>query len=313
MVAIDVLDNVGQPLARLIRERLALAESASMAVAFLRQSGLQMLEKSLMRFLERGGVAECILGFDYMFTEPRALAQLSEWSRSYACFRFLGYSASLADGGGNYHPKLYIMREPGVTHLIVGSSNLTRGGLHTNIEANVLISGDANDGPVVQGEHLYACVRNREGVFIPDSAYLNGYAELYERARVARRQIAGDLGMARLRAELARREISLPGTVPTQKELVVQAIRQLRKDPGDFVSLKDLTRWVEVEARRRGMQFKWDTLSNSVRGRLNEHTVGKGEDDLFERMGGVSGRFGRYRLAERGEHLKMRRTLEALR
>jgi len=312
MVAIDVFDNISQPLAWVIRERFLSAQSASIAVAFVRQSGLHVLEKPLLRFLERGGVAECIFGFDYMFTEPRALAQMSEWARSHSGFRFFAYSTSVADDGGSYHPKLYILREPDLTHVIVGSSNLTRGGLRSNLEANVLISGGRDDGPIVQGETLYRYVRNRETVFAPNPQYLEAYSELYEAYRTARRRVSNEAATVRLRAELERCEASLPGTVPTQKDLVVQGIRQLTTGREEFVSLRNITAWVEAEARRRGMHFKWETLPDSVRGRLNEHTVGKGGEDLFERMGGVSGRFGRYRLTERGERLKMRRTLEGL-
>jgi len=310
MIAVEILNNASRPLASVIRERFASADSASIAVAFLRKSGLRSIEQPFLRLLARGGTVECILGFDYMFTEPDALSQMAEWMKSYDGFRFLAYETSAAEDQGCYHPKLYIIRESGAVHVIVGSSNLTRGGMRTNLEANALISGGPEAAPIVQAERLYEYVRNQERVFVPDADYLDGYSVVYELYRSVRRRAGDAARAARLRMELRRREAALPGTVPTQKDLVVEAIRRLREAPDAFVSLRDIYVWVDREARRRRIQFKWETLQNSVRGRLNEHTVGKGGDDLFERMGGVTGRYGRYRLTDAGDQHRMRRTLE---
>ncbi|HUT75763.1 MAG TPA: phospholipase D-like domain-containing protein [Armatimonadota bacterium] len=307
MPDVKIPDNVSHPLADVIRERLGCAQSASLAVAFLRRSGLRMVGKPLARFLERGTHAECIFGFDYMFTEPEALTDLMDLSRSHPGLRFFGFLGQAGEEG-IYHPKLYIFREDVLTHVIVGSSNLTRGGLRQNLEANVLLSGAPRDPPIVEAEHLYRDVRNDDSLFTPDAEYVVRYGELYKASRSARGTGASRAAIVRLRRELERRQEALPGTVPTQRQLIAEAIRTLRRDAQEFVHLRDIAAWVEDEARRRRLQFKWDTLRNSVRGRLNEHTVGKSGDDLFERQGGVGGRYGRYRLTEKGDLLRMRPT-----
>jgi len=187
MVSIDVFDNVSRPLAQLIRQHLAAADSVNIAVAFLRRSGLRLIETPFARLLDRGGTAECIFGFDYVFTEPEALAGLAEWSLSYPNFRFFAFPSSIKEEGG-YHPKLYLFRQGEHAHVILGSSNLTRGGLRTNVEANALISGTSADEPILQAERLYGYLRGQDALFTPDAQYMEGYANLYKTWRVARRK-----------------------------------------------------------------------------------------------------------------------------
>jgi HKD family nuclease len=232
MVAIRVLDSVSYPLQAVIRQRLAAAKSVSMAVAFLRESGLKAIGESFLRFLDKGGALEGIFGFDHAFTEAAALTQMAEWAEAHSRCQFFVYASSTVDEGANYHPKLYIIREPEVTHVVVGSSNLTRGGLRDNVEANVLISGAAEKEPVVEAEALYSYVRNRDCVFVPDSDYRATYARLYGICRAGYKKVLNQEELAPLRAELARGETMLPGTVPTQKDLVVEAIRTLTTGRG---------------------------------------------------------------------------------
>lgn len=47
--------------------------------------------------------------------------------------------------GGTYHPKIYAFRSGKKAAAIVGSANLTRGGLGRNREASALISGSVED------------------------------------------------------------------------------------------------------------------------------------------------------------------------
>ncbi|MDP2887576.1 MAG: phospholipase D-like domain-containing protein [Bacteroidota bacterium] len=44
-----------------------------------------------------------------------------------------------------FHPKIYLFEDIKEYKLIIGSSNLTRGGLFTNVESSMLIEFDSND------------------------------------------------------------------------------------------------------------------------------------------------------------------------
>ncbi|WP_296615557.1 phospholipase D family protein [Sphingomonas sp.] len=59
-----------------------------------------------------------------------------------------GASVVTAFPGGTYHPKVYGFRTGKRAAALVGSANFTRGGLGSNHEAAVLISGKADEGPL---------------------------------------------------------------------------------------------------------------------------------------------------------------------
>ena len=52
-----------------------------------------------------------------------------------------------------FHPKIYLLEGAKETKIIIGSSNLTRGGLFTNVESSMLIEFDLND---TEGQALLA-------------------------------------------------------------------------------------------------------------------------------------------------------------
>lgn len=57
----------------------------------------------------------------------------------------LKFAKEISVKRGTFHPKMYLFKNGAVAHAIVGSSNLTRGGLGVNLEANLHISGDLGE------------------------------------------------------------------------------------------------------------------------------------------------------------------------
>jgi phosphatidylserine/phosphatidylglycerophosphate/cardiolipin synthase-like enzyme len=248
--------------------------------------------------LARGGRAEFIVGLDFNLTEGAALQELACLAHETRRVRLLCFSEAALGSEGTFHPKLYLVaNERARWTVVLGSSNLTAGGLRQNVEINVLLSGRQDEQPVAAALGFYSALRLNERIFAPDQAYLVRYESL---RRIVSRAQPSQRAQQAIR-ELQNIEELLPGTVPTQKGLVVEAIRALRTSQQDWVHWKEITAWVEKTARQRGVEYDWHTLPNSVRGRLNEHTVGKQGDDLFERRGGLTGRFGDYKLSATGE------------
>ena len=54
----------------------------------------------------------------------------------------------MSDDEKSYHPKIYIAKRKNEVRILIGSSNLTNGGLYSNIEGNILLSGNV-DEPVI--------------------------------------------------------------------------------------------------------------------------------------------------------------------
>jgi len=282
---------------------MASATTTMMAVAFVRLSGVKLIEESLVSLLDRGGQAEIIFGLDFLLTEARAVKHIIGIKASYPALTFFAFSNPYLPGREpTFHPKLYMFEQvDGDWTAIIGSSNLTRGGLISNVEVGVAIDGRKTAPLITDALAFYRSVRGRESLFVPDDDYLEAYEKVRSAVEGSQRGTTKSPKVQEAIDRLRQLEVSLPGTVSTQKELIVLAIKSLRTSPDSWVHWTKIAQFVKARARDMEMEYKWDTLDNSVRGRLNEHTIGKRGDNLFERKGGISGRFGMYRLAPKGE------------
>ncbi len=302
-----VVEANGRKPLECLRSVLQFGSSVRVATAFLKRSGIGLFREDLERLLDGGGKLEVIFGLDFRITDPQAVEDLMTLARKYESAQFFAFSDDLRDDAPTFHPKLYIGEaRDGTALAMLGSSNLTRGGMDLNLEANILLQGKTSVQPMRGLIDLYEGFRRQETVFVPDEEYLARYAQVYQRVRRHGREALRDAATRSTLEELKSRQELLPGTVPTQRGLVVQAIRDLGGGTA-WVHWSDIAEQVESRARSLGLSYKWDTLRNSVRGRLNEDTLGKAGDDLFERKGGVAGRHGLYRLAPRGSEYQPRR------
>ena len=107
------------------------------AVAYARRAGAAILEKPLRQFISGGGAAQGIVGVNQGNTSHQGLALLSD---------VIGDGLHLRcarKGGAIFHPKLYFFGdaagEVAPASVVVGSSNLTRGGLQGNEECDALL------------------------------------------------------------------------------------------------------------------------------------------------------------------------------
>lgn len=103
-------------------------------VAFAKQSGIGRLFNNLMNYRNSGGNLEAVVGIDHRITTYQALQQLSTLSNNNL---FIHHDRGATD----FHPKVYIFEKDNSPEaILIGSSNLTTGGLYANYEANVLLS-----------------------------------------------------------------------------------------------------------------------------------------------------------------------------
>lgn len=117
-------DWLNEPLAR---------ESGGMlqaAVAWAKRSGLARVQESIQFFRERGGVASAIVGID----EGGATKQGLELALDTFDAVYIFHDQS----SRTYHPKVYLLHVQDYARLIVGSNNMTAGGLYNNYEATLI-------------------------------------------------------------------------------------------------------------------------------------------------------------------------------
>lgn len=302
MAKTRVIDNEADPVLEVLAEKLRGARDVRIATAFAKQSGVTKVANGVERVLKNGGEVCVVYGLDFCITDPDAIRMFVELSASYEHCSQFAYSEWGLAWSHAFHPKLYILAQKAITHVIAGSSNLTGGGLETNVEVNVVISGRATEPPIKQANAIFGRILNSPKLFQPNEGYIAKYATLYKSAVKTGLTERPPRGLGAEYRELKQSEEEL-GAQPTLRWFIVKAMETLERRSSDeegWLRLRDITEEAERLARQRNVDFKWDTFDNTVRGRFNTHTKGKGGDDLFERKGGVKGREGRYRLTNNG-------------
>lgn len=104
----------------------------NIVVAFAKNSGVLRIKDSLQRFRERGGKVNVYVGVDLGGTSYEALTVLLSHTDSLSIVH--------SEKGQTFHTKIYQFSGEEKGLVIVGSHNLTGGGLWTNFESSVLIS-----------------------------------------------------------------------------------------------------------------------------------------------------------------------------
>lgn len=106
-------------------------------IAFATQGGFDEITDELENFLDAGNSARIIIGLDYFHTDPEVLDCLFSLSQEYP--DQLDFYISGPESERVFHPKTYVFYyedEDGekFAKILIGSANLTSGGLEGNIE-----------------------------------------------------------------------------------------------------------------------------------------------------------------------------------
>ncbi len=114
------------------------AQHLWIATAWAKRSGLGRVADSITTFRGRGGTAEAVIGIDEGGATIEGLDLAMETFDATFVFH--------DPGPRTFHPKLYVVEQQRGATIIIGSGNLTKGGLFTNYEAGVVIStGESDD------------------------------------------------------------------------------------------------------------------------------------------------------------------------
>ena len=101
------------------------------AVAYTRNSGVSRIYNELADFTKKGGKTSIITGIDQSNTSYQALFNLKVFTKDNL---FIHHDKNF---DVTFHPKIYMFGNDQIERIIVGSSNLTAGGLYLNYEANI--------------------------------------------------------------------------------------------------------------------------------------------------------------------------------
>lgn len=109
------------------------------AVALVKRSGTRHVARALADFA-RAGHVEIIAGIDHQGTSVEGLQDLLEAVSPKG--RVVIFHNRLPF---TFHPKIYLFKSPIAAEVMIGSGNLTEGGLFTNYEAALRLSLDLSD------------------------------------------------------------------------------------------------------------------------------------------------------------------------
>ena len=133
---------IAQPFAKIRLGEFLLSHLADLqwtafraAVAFIKRSGMQHIRQPLLNFSDRAQVRISV-GIDLYGTSREALSDLLEATPHGQIFVYRN------NGPYTFHPKVYLFKSDHRADVVVGSGNMTGGGLFTNYEASLAASLD---------------------------------------------------------------------------------------------------------------------------------------------------------------------------
>ena len=141
------------------------------AVAFLKSSGLDLVEKELKAALKRRARVNLIVGLDFGFSEYAALNNLLHLFDKYKNAKLYFAQGSK----GVFHSKMYLFNNKKYATIIVGSPNFTKGGFLENIECSLKVEGSVNSRLYKDSIKLYENLLKSKEVFEASSLTLEKY------------------------------------------------------------------------------------------------------------------------------------------
>lgn len=215
---VQVIDNTSRKLASILPPVIEQSNDLRMAVAFVSRSGLRLLDASVQAALQSGAYLEFLVGLDMQTTEPEALREIYNLTLANERVSLLCYS-KLATSAV-YHPKLYLLRAGDEVTAVIGSSNLTAGGLKGNIEINALLQGTILDDAISDAYSSYFHLKFRVKNVSPTDDYLSRYADLCKRNKKLKEVTDKDTAFQEAMRQFEETAESLQQPVPTSRDIV---------------------------------------------------------------------------------------------
>lgn len=236
----------------------------NVVVAFAKNSGVLRIKDAFERFRKRGGKVHAFVGVDLGGTSYEALTALLLHTDS--------LNVVHSETGQTFHAKIYHFLGKDKGLIVVGSHNLTGGGLWTNFESSLLIPvGGSSPNKIEEGFGDYLKeLASLEGTFKPittqdeiDRLLENGYVfkEVAEQVRLAkaatqdgkRERLFGNGVPAKLPRVVAPEEVK-EAAVPSYR---ARAIYVPRSDEGETI-------WFETRRMTGGSRNILDLSMKSL-------------------------------------------------
>lgn len=215
---ISLLNNQQSSLADAIYAGLLNSARARIAVAFVKYTGISIIENALQQALSNRAQIDFVVGLDFHTTDALSL----EWMYKKSCadknFSFCCYSDP-SDQAKTFHPKMYLFEKDNQLTAIIGSSNLTQGGLRSNIEMNLSIDLDLESETTQSLLDTYLDIKYQSTCFIPDEAYIAAYNEITSHIKQQEIRSNSSRRVVKALESLRAREKTLPKSIVSPSTL----------------------------------------------------------------------------------------------
>tara|TARA_Y100000034_G_scaffold134953_1_gene205001 strand:- start:992 stop:2176 length:1185 start_codon:yes stop_codon:yes gene_type:complete len=124
--------------AKILEKMFNGAQEVYITVAFLKYSGLKVIKDIIEDTLKNNGNVNFIVGLDLYVTEPNALYELLDLCQKKYRLEFYLFNSK----SSTFHPKMYASKGSKKSSVLIGSANLTNGGLSSNVEASIYSEND---------------------------------------------------------------------------------------------------------------------------------------------------------------------------
>ncbi len=218
LMKVIFVDNMSIDMASVLSEAFSFSIDIRIAVAFVSIKGLGLIKDSLKLATNSANSIEFLLGLDMNWTEPDALKML--YNLSLGNDKITCICLSSLKSYYTYHPKLYLFNKGNNVKFIIGSSNLTEGGLRKNIEANVVIETTIDNEIISDAYDTYNRLKYHPQRVLPDEEFLDIYTQLANATKEESRNFKKSTKYASLNKRYIEKSKSLQKPKVTKKDLV---------------------------------------------------------------------------------------------
>lgn len=192
-----IIDNSSRRFFDFFQENLQGAKRVWIASAFVKGEALRTPLPDFAKILSKEGSIDFLAGLDFHITDGKALRLLYQMNSEYENFAFGCYSGSPWELEGSFHPKFYLFEKGEKLKVLIGSSNLTFGGLKSNVEINVSFDLSVKSSEAETALDTFIRIKTAESRIVPDLEYLQNY-------ELAQKQVTRDLRHLRVRKTLRK-------------------------------------------------------------------------------------------------------------
>ena len=226
-----------KPLWPMLSDQLVGALEIDLVAAFAQRSGLDLIQRTIFRAVQAGSRIR-ILVSDYLgITDPDALEQLIGWV---ACTgdmdsnRAIGrLEARLLEfekihgGPASFHPKSWRISDANEGILVVGSSNISRAGLLSGIEWNLVGRSKPDNTVLNQAISSFEALWKQASAL--DLAVIEGYRERSKKSAALRAIWDGEFSEENIQEAVSARGFETGTELPNPRPWQIEALKSLAR------------------------------------------------------------------------------------